>query len=558
MEKIVTSQKSKFLSLIVLLGCVLCIAAPAYYSYLVIDNAINVPFLDDYDCLIRTFNIFVDTNSIVDRIDLILRQHNEARYGFLRLVAVSVFTIKGHLDFKLLCYIGNAALLFIAFFLFRAFKIEGKFKLLIFSPILFLLFQPQYYDTILMSNTLLTDFYVLLFAVVTLYLIERRTRISFEVSCIFAILTIFTFGNGLLIVPLGLAALLLQRNYWRASIWSIVSVLAIIFYFIGYVQLPEQPSVIEALTNIGRTIHYALCFTGSAAGFSFYYPSLLAGICISLYFIFLTVIKYFKDNPTLYFLFLFVLLSIGINALFRSKLGVEFALGQPRYRFLAISAVILSYLSFCEIVQRKRYFLRVAVTGLVLASGFFTISTIKYTPRVEEYSADLRRGALRWLVDQSGLRYPEPSKASIALDEAIRKFVYKYPEKFFKDFLSTPHVFREDNISKSLKTGWDKVAESEEYVWVDGWAYLPTKIMDKQTRLVVLRSPEHTLAAPTGTIRRPDVAAIFRSRSLKNSGFGALISKKTIQPGKYEIGVYVESYGDRGVTFSGEFVEIKK
>ena len=55
-----------------------------------------------------------------------------------------------------------------------------------------------------------------------------------------------------------------------------------------------------------------------------------------------------------------------------------------------------------------------------------------------------------------------------------------------------------------------------------------------------------------------DVAAVFHSSSLKKSGFGALIRKEAVQPGRYEIGVYVESNGIKGIRFSGKFVEIKK
>jgi len=559
MEEIVSYRKSKFLSPIVILGFVLCLIAPAYYSYLVIDNAVNVPMLDDYDSVVNLLNYFVDADSTVDKIALILHQHNEARLAFLRLVGASVFYLNGHLDFKLLCYIGNAALIFIAFFLFRAFKIDRKLKFLYFSPALLLLFQPQFHDNLLLPTTQFCDFYVLLFALVTLYFIERNSRISFEGACIFAVLTIFTFGNGLFIVPLGLIALLLQRNYWRAGTWSFVSVLVIIVYFTGYIQLPGQPSLTEGLINIKRTVLFALCFTGSAAGFSLYIPSLLAGICIILYFSFLTAIKYFKDNPTLYFIFLFILLSMGISAVFRSRLGVDYVLDQPRYKFLAISAVILSYLSFCEIVRQKRYFVLVAVTGLVLAMGFFTISSIKYTSRVVEYSEALKRGILSWRVDGSGLYYPEPTtEASMILKEAIKKSVYKYPENILREFSSTPHVFREDNLNKSLKYSIDTVAENNECVYVDGWAFLTAEKVYKQTTLVVLRSSEHTFAAPTAIIRRPDVAAVFQLRSLKSSGFGALIGKTVIQPGRYEIGVYVESFGDKGLGFSGKYVEIKK
>jgi len=176
-----------------------------------------------------------------------------------------------------------------------------------------------------------------------------------------------------------------------------------------------------------------------------------------------------------------------------------------------------------------------------------------------EYSEALKRGILSWRVDGSGLFYPEPTtEASIILKEAIKKSVYKYPEKILREFSSTPRVFSEANINKGLEYSIDTVAENNEYVYVDGWAFLTAEKINKQTTLVVLRSSEHTFAAPTAIIRRPDVAAVFRLRSLKSSGFGALFRKTMIQPGRYEVGVYVESIGDRGLDFSEKYVEIKK
>ena len=558
MLKIIENQKSKLLSPIILLTCLLCLVAPAYFSYLVIENTVNAPFMDDYNSLIDFFNLFVDTDSMAEKLSLVLGQFGEHRLIFLRLVGASVFYTQGNLDFKLLCYIGNAVLALIAFFLFFAFKTNGKYKVLFFSPALFLLFQPQYQDTLLMPTQQLSDFCSFLFALVALVFIERKTRTSFIIACIFAVLTISSQGNGLLILPLGLTALCLQKSYKRAGIWLVISVLVIIFYFAGYRQLPGDPSVTEGLINIKGAILYALCFTGSAAGFSSFYLSLLCGICIVLYFIFLTVSKYFKDNPTLYFLFLFVLLSVSINALFRSWRGAEYALSQPRYKFIAISAVILLYLSLCEIVQRKRSCVYVAVPALLLAMMFFIVSSSLYSPRVVENSEALRRGLLTWYVDGSGLFHPHPAKARIFLNEAVEKSVYRYPENILKEFNSTPYVFPKDNINKSLKNHVDTVVENDEYIYVDGWAYLRAKNIEKQTTLVLLRSPEHTIACPTVPIKRPDVAEHFQSRSLKHSGFGALISKKMIQLGKYEVGVYVESYDDRALSFSGKYVEIKK
>jgi len=177
-----------------------------------------------------------------------------------------------------------------------------------------------------------------------------------------------------------------------------------------------------------------------------------------------------------------------------------------------------------------------------------------------EYSENLKRGLLRWYVDGSGLLllYPYPERGSTILNEAIKKSVYKYPENILQEFSSTPYDFRKDNSSRSLENSIDTVVENDEYIYVDGWAYLSAKNIDKQTTLVVLRSSDRTFAAPTVTTRRPDVAAHYRSRSLNNSGFGALISKRMIPPGRYEVGVYAERCDERGLNFSGKHIEVKK
>lgn len=121
----------------IFLACVLCLVAPAYYLDLITVNAVNAPVWDDYDSLVDFLNDFTETNSMAGRLALVLTQHNEHSLAFLRLAAVSVFFLKGDLDFKWLCYIGNAALVLIAYFLFLAFKTGGEFKVFYFSPALF-------------------------------------------------------------------------------------------------------------------------------------------------------------------------------------------------------------------------------------------------------------------------------------------------------------------------------------------------------------------------------------------------------------------------------------
>jgi len=49
----------------------------------------------------------------------------------------------------------------------------------------------------------------------------------------------------------------------------------------------------------------------------------------------------------------------------------------------------------------------------------------------------------------------------------------------------------------------------------------------------------------------------FESAKLNNSGFGVLIKKNLLQPGRYQIGVYAENREGRAIRFTERYVEIK-
>jgi len=520
-------------------------------------NAVNAPCWDDYDSIVNLFNVFVTADSFSEKISLILHQHNEHRLGFVRLISLLVLYLKGSLNFAFLCYIGNAALIFIVFFLFRAFKMVGRYKLLLFSPILFFLFQPQYFDTLLWPTVLLSNFYVILFVLLALILLCRKNIFSFFVACILACVATYTQGNGFLVLPVGLIVLLMGGDRKKSLIWLSISALILISYFSGYMKLPEQPNVLDAFMNLKSAVLFGFCFIGSAAGFSFYYPSLIFGVFIVLYFLYLTGIKYFKNNPIIYFLFLFLLLSAGINTLFRSWQGVEYILSQPRYKFIAVLFLIVMYLSLCEIMQKKRKEKYVAFIGLLVASGFFLVSSYGYTPAVFKISETLRRGLLTWYVNGSGLYYPDPVKANMILNKASNNKLFQISENLLQEFSGEPHIFNEKNFNKKLRFSIRKFAENADYLYIDGWAHIINTGTHNQKILIIFKSPDHIFAVPTNSVRRLEVAANSKSAKLSKSGFGVLIKKNLLQPGRYQIGIYAENRDDRAIVFTERYILIR-
>ena len=128
--------------IILLFILVLCFVAPAYYSHLVVANTVNAPIWDDYDCSLKFLNHYLASDTIGEKFGHFAVQHNEHRVIFLRFVALSVFRLKGDLDFRWLVYIGNFALVLIPLFLFLSFKTGNAYKIFYFCPVFFLLFQP--------------------------------------------------------------------------------------------------------------------------------------------------------------------------------------------------------------------------------------------------------------------------------------------------------------------------------------------------------------------------------------------------------------------------------
>jgi len=173
----------------------------------------------------------------------------------------------------------------------------------------------------------------------------------------------------------------------------------------------------------------------------------------------------------------------------------------------------------------------------------------------------LKRGLLRWHIEEKGLRFPFEEVANKIINESIEKTVYTYPEEMFRDFTQTPKDFQIGPVSGEVRAVFDTIAENDVSIYIDGWAFLKTEEKVKERTWLVLRSAERTLAVPTEVIRRPDLVKTFSSRRLGHSGFGVLFSKEKIPPGRYEVGTYTRGRSadrdENGLWFSGEILEIK-
>src|SRR5208282_3307673 len=173
--------------------------------------SINIPYWDDYDILDFVLK-FLDLKNLKDKTALIFAQHNEHRIAFDRMVALIDYYLYGGINFKHLIFIGNISLIGLTLVLFRAFRIE-KDKFLYFIPAIYLLFQPQYWETIFWAMASLANLYVLFFAFLSIYFATKPSQRNFFLAVFFAILATFTSGSGMFVFLVVSAVLIYQKRF---------------------------------------------------------------------------------------------------------------------------------------------------------------------------------------------------------------------------------------------------------------------------------------------------------------------------------------------------------
>jgi len=381
--------------------------------------ALNIPFWDDYDAVLLFLVKYFDAPTIIQKLYLIFSQHNEHRIVFNKLITLSQLYLNGVVDFRQLIFIGNIGLIGILGVLYYVLGTQ-KNKFLFLIPVSFLLFQPQYWENIHWAMASLQNFYVIFFAFLSILLISKGGRIFFLLGIIFAVLATFTQGNGMFVFPIGVGILLYQRKYASFSIWLLMMLLCVGLYFHGYIQPAQHPSVLKAFYNPLLTLRYFFSFIGASFGFNKSFSPYI-GIATLIYFLIITVKKYFRQNIIVYGLFCFLFLSAAAAAVTRSGFGLEQALAS-RYSIISILFYILIYLSLIEIYTSLKKYI---VIFICAAISFNVYAYFLNFHSVIEHHNTLVESVKKWEMNGQGLLFPDGEGANQRMMKAIGKGIYK-------------------------------------------------------------------------------------------------------------------------------------
>lgn len=415
--------------------CVLAFIPIFCYYFSIFVTSINIPVMDDYDAILGFANNFL--SGAHNKFTLLFSLHNEHRIFFCRALTVMSYFLTGSINFRLLTIIGNFSLFVFAAVLFSSTVFTAnKIKPLYFIPVVFILFQPQYWESCLMSMASLSSLPVLLFVFLTLHCLKAGTIKNFFFSLVAAIFATFINGNGMFVFFSGLIILCFQRRYKECIIWFWAGIITVSAYHIGYSTPGHHPSVLLAV--IGHpieTMKFFFYFIG--ASLSYFIPgrfefsrllSLSGGVFILLYFIFLSFkIRSNKVNIITFAFLLYLFIIALVVSLCRSGFGVGAAFSS-RYMLYSDLFLIFIYLSFIEVSSIK--VIRFIFPLVLVLSLIFNFSSYRGNfPSMLYNKKMLRDGLAFWKINgHSGLRYPNQERANAIMREAIKNGLYELPK----------------------------------------------------------------------------------------------------------------------------------
>lgn len=323
-----------------------------YYVGTVLWYAYDFPYMDDYPVVVDFLNRLPTAMSIGDKVALLMEQNNFHRLVLAKAIAWANVCLTGSVDFRVLQYVGLFFLLLTAWLLWKS-GVETERRPLAAStltviPVLFLLFQFQGWNIAFWSIVAVSNVGAPALALLVFYLANRQ-REPWAIGV--ALVALFTNGNGIVVLPL-LAVCWLFQQRWRWTLATVaVMIPALFFYFHNY-QNPSGPaiSVFLSIAKLGHLLALDAAFLGALV----YHPAvpwlpvLLGSLTIG-WTIYLLLIRYDRENPTLFWLLIFLHLSglmLAVNRI-QNDTSIVFA---SRYRNITALHMAVVYLTLIEVL----------------------------------------------------------------------------------------------------------------------------------------------------------------------------------------------------------------
>lgn len=392
-----------------------------FYLCYVFYNSVNIPIHDDYWQLLSFLNNYCISGNIYSVLD----QEAETRFILVRSLGILFFEL-GIFNFNYFILLINLCLIGICIILYKSIKHILFQKEFFFLILVVLLFQFQFYDATVNTAGGITHSCSLFFSFISFYFLNKNSTTGFIAALLFGVITVFNIPTGFLVFLVGSIILFLQKRFSKIIIWTIATIVTSVLYFKGY-SLPEDYSMTDIFSiKIFNYVIFSCVFLGSS--FQYMYQTvapIIVGIIIWVYFLILTVKKYYRKNTMVYVVLLYILLVSLVPPILRSGFGIKDAI-SVRYGIYSIIALCCCIIAFWENFNTHE---SKNIHWIIIFSIIYHLSTnIFYYPEVI-----IRKEKLIAFVSaiKAGKSYKlpphTPDNAEIIIKESIQKNIYKIP-----------------------------------------------------------------------------------------------------------------------------------
>lgn len=211
------------------------------YYFLFFQYAVNAPKWDDF-AIIQFVNEISNEPNLSNKISFLLKQHNEHRIVFTRVIALVDYYIFGKVNFIHLMFVGNLALLLIVFLIVK--MVFQKTKKFILCFVLLLFWHSLcFYENIFWGMAAIQNFWIIAWFLLSLYFLLNNSKYRILVY-FFTLIAVYTSGNGILLISIYSLFFLVKQDTRLFLKWIIFGFIILIAYFFNY-RIPSQNNLTQ-------------------------------------------------------------------------------------------------------------------------------------------------------------------------------------------------------------------------------------------------------------------------------------------------------------------------
>jgi len=519
--------------------------------------AVNIPNYDDYNAVLNFLLRFQDTDSWRDKINLVYAQHNEHRIVTDKIFILLDYCVFGKVSFRHLIFLSNTFLLSILVLLFIGHRASRK-SMYYFLPVPLILLNIGSGELLLWAMSSVQIIGTFALALWCIYFLFSSNAIAFEVrfwiALLLGLIATFSSGNGFLVLVICLVGLLIQRQkYVYSAIWLVITLLATMMYFKGYVTPEGHPDIFHTLASKPHLlISHFFVLLGNY--FSIGTPFQLAIKIFSGFFIFSVILYYFwnaklhKINPGYLYSTWFLVVTCMATSLSRSGFGVDQA-QTSRYQLCSYLVVVFVYLSLIAVLDVKEKTYKASpwlFSGFsVLCIALYILNFRYYLPELKASGQLLKLGMVSYTdrTIPSLLGYTDQKEAREILMKSEASGIYDarwdISDVLNKDRgLSVPVPTNNVNSEYEIKMDGDVISIKGAWAFVIGQEYL------NRRTYVVLKGKRNTYTFDTHMQVRHDVTLAVNHGDLDNCGFNFFIKKDVLEDDQYRVGLLISKYNE--------------